>query len=69
MQVVLTFSFPETGDNHPDVTLQPADLLLIPQVGDQIAVGTFFRKDVLRTVVSRAFSFRQDTRVVMLTCR
>lgn len=69
MQVLLTFVFPETGDNHPDVMLYPADLLLIPNVGDEIAVGSFFGKTAVRTVIKRTFSFRQETRIVMLTCR
>lgn len=65
----MTFSFPETGDTHPDVVLEPIDILLIPSVGDKVVVGTYFGKEILRTVVSRSWSFRQEgVRVVMLTC-
>lgn len=67
--VLLTFSFPETGDTHPDVMLEPTDLLLIPNVGDRIAVETFFGKQVLREVIARSFQFQSDMRLVMLTCR
>lgn len=65
MLITLQFSFQESEDQKAPVTIPESCLPLIPVPGDLVTI----RSGHLRPVVTRHFSYGQDSITVTIVCK